>query len=177
VQDGERRPADGSYYADGDELLMQGDIFMEIPFGHPFPPEAISHEEHLYLSGPFETGFGMLISPTGSFRNGDGYAHPVRVVAPILPLERMLADGALTESAAVAVAESDSVAQYMYLPALGAMPESVALLYHPTTLHHDYLDDRRIAQLGPEAAAHLKAKLATHFTEVSFDAASFGAER
>ena len=170
------KPANGRYYTDGDDLLAQGDIFMEIPFGHPFPPEAISHGERLYLSGPFETGFGMLISPTGSFRNGDGYAHPVRVVAPILSLERMVADGALTESAAAAVSESDSLMQYMYLPAVGPMPESVALLYHSTTLHHEYLDDRRVAQLGREATAHLKAKLATHFTEMHFEAATFGAQ-
>jgi hypothetical protein len=53
----------------------------------------------------------------------------------------------------------------MYLPAIeGAqMPESLALLYAPTTLHHDYLEERRIAQLAVKAAIHLKRQLAAHF--------------
>ena len=33
----------------------------------------------------------------------------------------------------------------------------------PITLHHDYLEERRIAQLTPTAAIHLKRHLTYHF--------------
>jgi hypothetical protein len=48
------------------------------------------------------------------------------------------------------------------------MPESLALLYAPTSLHHEYLEGRRIAQLSVAAAVHLKRQLATHFSGATF---------
>jgi hypothetical protein len=53
------------------------------------------------------------------------------------------------------------------------MPESLALLYTPITLHHDYLEDRRIAQLSIEAAIHLKRQLTYHFGGELYSHADF----
>jgi len=53
----------------------------------------------------------------------------------------------------------------MYLPAENALqiPESVALLYMPVTLHHDMIIAQRVTQLTRIAAQQLQRKLA-HFT-------------
>jgi len=53
----------------------------------------------------------------------------------------------------------------MYLPPLEvedldfALPESVALLYMPVTLHHDLIDGNRVAQLAYRGAQQLHRKL------------------
>jgi hypothetical protein len=53
----------------------------------------------------------------------------------------------------------------MYLPPLEvgeldfAMPERVALLYMPVTLHHALLEDQRVSQLAYRGAQHLQRKL------------------
>lgn len=55
----------------------------------------------------------------------------------------------------------DHLINYLYLPPIVAseFPESLALIYSAITVHHDYLEERRIAQLSEIAAVHLKYKL------------------
>jgi hypothetical protein len=53
----------------------------------------------------------------------------------------------------------------MYLPPLDfdelefSMPESIALLYMPVTLHHAFLDGQRVSQLAYRGAQQLQRKL------------------
>jgi len=166
----EPRPADEDYYVDRTEWVRQGDLFQEVPLGYPFPPEALDQSEgkRKFLSGPFDTGFGMLISPTCSMaaQGEEGrYAHPVRVLAPVQPLALVVEEGAIKAEAVAGIRRYDNSANYFYVPSLpeAQLPESVALLYMPITIHHDYLVERRVAQLSRAAAIHLKRQLASHF--------------
>jgi len=56
----------------------------------------------------------------------------------------------------------DHLINYFYLPEIAEseFPESLALIYSAITLHHDYLEERRVTQLAKPAAVHLKYKLA-----------------
>lgn len=169
LSDREVRPA-GEYYCERTDHLLQGDLFKEIPLGYPFPPEALdhSHGSRKFLSGPFDSGFGLLLTPSCSMAaQGDPgkYAHPSRILAPVRPLDELVTAGTIKAAAIDALRAYDHLANYLYLPALenAAMPESLALLYMPITIHHDYLEDRRIAQLTPSAANHLKRQLTYHF--------------
>lgn len=169
LKDWEQRPADGDYYAERSDHVRQGDLFRDVPLGYPMPPDAVDHTEgrRKFLAGPFEPGFGMLLSPTCSMRaqGADGYAHPVRMLAPVLSLEQLLESGAVKQPSIADVRAHDHLVNYLYLPALEAegLPESMALLYAAITVHHDYLKERRIAQLSEIAAVHLKYKLTALF--------------
>jgi len=165
----EPRPADEDFYAERTEWVRQGDLFQDVPLGYPFPPEALDHTEgrRKFLSGPFESGFGMLLSPTCSMaaQGEEGkYAHPVRVLAPVQPLETLVEEGAIKADAVTDLRRYDHLANYFYVPGIpdADLPESVALLYMPITIHHDYLEERRIAQLSRAGAIHLKRQLAAH---------------
>jgi hypothetical protein len=154
------------------------------------PPEAFSHSagSRKFLSGPFEPGFGLLLTPTCSMaaQSEPGrYAHPVRTLAPVLPLERLLDEGAVKPGALDDLRRFDHLVNYLYLPAIepAGMPESLALLYAAITVHHDYLEgdsdddpsaaSRRIAQLSEAAAVHLKFKLTALFAGELFSHADF----
>lgn len=179
----ERRPSDDGYYAERSDYLRQGDLFREVPLGYPMPPDAVNHEEgkRKFLSGPFESGFGILLTPTCSMhaQGGSGYAHPVRVLAPVLSVERLVQSGAVKDAALPDVRTFDHLMNYLYLPPIEAynFPESLALIYGAITVHHDYLVDHRIAQLGEDAAIHLKLKLAAHFSGSLFSHADFEDDR
>jgi hypothetical protein len=106
----------------------------------------------------------MLLTPTCSMMaqgKPGSYAHPVRSLAPIISLEELVAAGAVKEGALEDLRTHDHLINYLYLPSIGeaGMPESLALLHAGITVHHDYLEDHRIAQLSEEAAVHLKYKL------------------
>ena len=166
LHDWEPRPADEAYFADRTSYVRQGDLFREVPRAYPWPPDAINHAagSRKFLAGPFDSGFAMLLTPTCSMvaqGKSDGYAHPVRTLAPVIPLEKLVAEGAVKEGALQDLRTHDHLVNYFYLPALeeAEMPESLALLYAGITMHHDYLYDHRIAQLSEEAAVHLKYKL------------------
>jgi hypothetical protein len=92
-----------------------------------------------------------------------------------MPLARLVDEGAIKESAADDLRRYDHLVNYLFLPAIddAGMPESVALLYAPITLHHDYLDDRRIAQLSAEASVHLKRQLALFYSGSLFSHTAF----
>jgi hypothetical protein len=143
------------------------------------PPDAVDHEEgkRKFLSGPFEPGFGMLLTPTCSMQaqGADGYAHSVRVLAPVLSLEHLVEVGIIKEAALGDLRKFDHLMNYFYLPPIEGddFPESAALIYGAITVHHDYLLDRRIAQLNTEAAVHLKLKLSAHFSGSLFSHEDF----
>lgn len=168
--DREPRPPDENYYEERTTWLRQGDLFKEVPLGFPFPPDAVEHSEgnRRFLSGPFESGFGMLLTPSCSMAaqgKPGAYAHPARILAPVIAFDRLVDAGAIKAGALDQLREYDHLANYFYLPPIAdaGMPESLALLYMPITLHHDYLEERRIAQLSIEAAVHLKRHLTYHF--------------
>lgn len=120
----------------------------------------------------------MLITPTCSMaaQGAPGsYAHPVRTLAPVLPLERLLDAGAIKEGSLDDLRRYDHLINYFYVPAIDAveLPESLALLYGPVTIHHEYLEDRRVAQLSEVGAVHLKYKLAMLYGGVAFDRDEF----
>jgi hypothetical protein len=170
----ERRPKDEEYYAERTAYVRQGDLFADIPLGYPFPPEAANHKagKRKFISGPFEPGFGMLLSPTCSTlaQGEEGYAHPVRMLAPVLSVEHLVKAGAVKEASLPDMRIYDHLINYLYLPPIEKQnfPESLALLYSAITLHHDYLEERRIAQLSKPAAIHLKYKLAALFGGTRF---------
>lgn len=183
LSDWEPRPRDAAYYEERTAYLRQGDIFRDVPLGYPWPPEAVSHEagRRKFLSGPFEPGFGLLLSPTCSM-SAQGvlgqYAHPVRVLAPVLPLEELVTASAVKSGSLPDLRVYDHLVNYLYLPPLedAHMPESLALLYAAITIHHDYLEKNRVAQLSKLAAVHLKYKLTALFAGERFSHQDFSDE-
>lgn len=169
----EERPQNEDYYEVRLPLLSQGDIFRDVPLAYPMPAEEIVEEQadtyggsRRYLSGPLDFGLGLLLTPTCSMRqqgNGGGdYAHPVRTLAPIWPIEGL--GEMVNESSAGLLRKYDSLISLMYIPPnadLG-IPESAALLYMPVTLHHNIIDGQRLTQLAIEGARQLQRKL-VHF--------------
>lgn len=102
----ERRPS-GAYYQDRTGLLSQGDVFLDVPLAYPTPADSIVFDEEdadagrRFLSGPFETGPAILTTPTCSMRSQGGeadYAHPVRTLVPLRPVEELLEAGILDSS-------------------------------------------------------------------------------
>src|SRR3954453_16191959 len=94
-----RRPADDDYYVKpGSDNFLQGDIFKEVPLGFAAPPDAVvmAEGERRFISGPFDAGPAMLISPScaiaaqGSGATPGTYAHPARIMLPIRPLAELL---------------------------------------------------------------------------------------
>jgi hypothetical protein len=179
LSDWEPRPPDNDYFAERTDYVRMGDLFQDVPLGYPWPPDAIDHDagRRKFLSGPFEAGFGMLLSPTCSMiaQGASGYAHPVRMIAPVLPLLELVDHGVVKEESVADLRVYDHLVNYFYLPAIESaqMPESLALLYSSITIHHDYLEERRIGQLAPPAAIHLKYKLTALFAGERFSHADF----
>ena len=178
--DWEERPRDEAYYEERTDYVRQGDLFRDVPLGYPFPPDAAKHAEgqRKFLSGPFEAGFGLLVTPSCSMaaRGAPGqYAHPVRTLAPVLPLERLLEENAVKAEAVADLRRYDHLINYFYVPELAdaGLPESLALLYAAITVHHDYLENRRVAQLSVPAAVHLKYKLTAMFSGELFSYEDF----
>jgi hypothetical protein len=122
------------------------------------------HGRRRFLSGPFEVGLAMLVTPTCSMRaqgTPDRYAHPVRTLVSLRPFEELVEAGLLDDSKAGLARKRDGLINYMYLPAskeLG-LPETLALLYMPVTLHHEFLDGQRVTQLTVDGARQLQSKL------------------
>jgi hypothetical protein len=168
------RPADVGYYErDRVKLFSQGDLFRDIPLAYPLPADELVIDEaedggsRRFLSGPLEFGSAMLITPSCSLgaQAGGGYAHPVRTLVPVLPLAGLVERDVVKETALDDLRRFDHLINYMYLPPLKvdeldfAMPESVALLYMPVTLHHALLEGQRVSQLAYSGAQQLQRKL------------------
>lgn len=161
------RPDNGDYYVEPwSETFLQGDLFAEVPFALPAPPDAvIVHEgQQRFVSGPFDSGVGMLTSPScviaaqGASAGSGVYAHPVRTLVPVRPVQELVAAGDIPEHN-LGHLRSDRLRRYLYVPAGPSWPESAALLYMPTSLHHDVIADCRVAQLTGSAFWHLRVKL------------------
>jgi hypothetical protein len=180
LSDWEPRPPDDSYYAERTSYVRQGDLFQDVPLGYPWPPNAASHSagKRKFLAGPFEPGFAMLLTPTCSMIAqgvADSYAHPVRMLAPVIPLQTLLGEGVVKAGSVEDLRQYDHLINYFYLPEIAGaeFPESLALLYSAITVHHDYLDERRVAQLAEAAAVHLKYKLTSLYGGSLFSHADF----
>jgi hypothetical protein len=167
------RPPDAGYYEhDRVELFSQGDLFRDMPLAYPLPADELVGDEESgggrrFLSGPLEFGPAMLITPSCSMgaQGTAGYGHPVRTLVPVLPLADLVERGVIKETALDDLRSFDHLINYMYLPSLKvdelefSMPESVALLYMPATLHHAFLDGQRVSQLAHRGAQQLQRKL------------------
>jgi hypothetical protein len=168
----EERPADADYYEARLNLLSQGDIFDDVPLAYPIPPDTILDDERFggarrYLAGPLEYGRALLITPTCNMRSqgaapGTDYAHPVRTLVPLVPLDEGLRQALKIDDSKYGMLKKyDELLAYMYLPAAAGLgvPESLAFLYMPITLHHDMVVDQRVTQLAAEGARQLHRKL------------------
>jgi hypothetical protein len=167
------RPSDAEYYErDRVELFSQGDLFRDVPLAYPLPADELIVDAEApgsrrFLSGPLEFGPAILITPSCSVaaQRGSGYSHPVRTLVPVVPLDSLVNQGVIKETAVADLRRFDHLINYMYLPPLEAdelefaMPESVALLYMPVTLHHAFLEGQRVSQLAYRGAQQLQRKL------------------
>jgi len=167
------RPPDSEYYErDRVELFSQGDLFRDVPLAYPLPASELVIDEESggrrrFLSGPLEFGPAMLTTPSCSLgaQGTAGYGHPVRTLVPVLPLAELVARGVVKEAALDDLRRFDHLINYMYLPPLDvnelefSMPESLALLYMPVTLHHAFLEGQRVSQLAYRGAQQLQRKL------------------
>lgn len=159
----EARPADADYYETRLELFSQGDIFRDVPLAYPMPAGELLESDtsagtRRFLSGPFDVGFGMLVTPTCSMRAQGApheYAHPVRTLVPIRPIDDDLQRQLGLDAAKLGlVRKYDRLINYMYLPVeeeLGATREPCVPLYardaaprlHRRTARHPARDRRR----------------------------------
>lgn len=120
----------------------------------------------------------MLVTPTCSMRAQAGaseYAHPVRTLVPLRPIAELVDLGVLDRAKTGLAEKRDSLINYMYLPGEDSLgiPESLALLYMPVTLHHEMIAENRLTQLTREAACQMQKKLAWHSTSVLLTRAAF----
>jgi hypothetical protein len=167
------RPSDSEYYErERVELFSQGDVFRDVPLAYPLPADELVVDEESggsrrFLSGPLEFGPAMLITPSCSMgaQGTAGYGHPVRTLVPVLPLAELVERGVVKATALDDLRRFDHLINYMYLPPLEveqlefSIPESVALLYMPVTLHHAFLEGQRASQLAYRGAQQLQRKL------------------
>lgn len=172
------RPPDADYYErDRVELFSQGDLFRDVPLAYPLPADELVIDEESggsrrFLSGPLEFGPALLITPSCSLaaQRAAGYSHPVRTLIPAIPLADLVGRGMIKEAALGDLRRFDHLINYMYLPPLEteelefSMPESVALLYMPVTLHHAFLEGNRVSQLAYRGAQQLQRKLVWFFS-------------
>jgi hypothetical protein len=168
--------------------LSQGDIFRDVPLAYPTvlaeqevgedvddeaPADWLAAGKRRFLSGPLEFGYAMLITPTCamSAQGASGYAHPIRTLVVVRPLADVVELGFLSAGQADDVRRRDRFGNYMYLPATAdeELAESVALLYYPVTLHHDFLEGNRITQLAYEGARQLQRKLGVFYAGFEVD--------
>lgn len=159
---------DGEYFVPpSTKTFYQGDIFENVVFGFPSPPEAVAlHDgERRFISGPFDVGPAMLVTPTCNMAaQGDEgppttYAHPVRTLCPIVSLDHLRESGMVTDRNEDNF-RADKLRPLFFLPPLEANGEvCAALLYMSITVHHDVISENRIAQLSGEAFRHLRVKL------------------
>ena len=184
VGDPEAIPEPAEYYEVRHSYFNQGDIFQGLPLPWPIP----RHEDELVSAegGKFHQGevggCGLLITPSCCMQaqgHPPGtYAHPVRAIVPIVPLEELVANGTIKTSAVPQLRQFDNLKNYMYLPASERYTflESVALLWLPLSLHHDQVDGLRVAQLSEAAAQQLMRKLQWFYTGVMDPREEFEAE-
>lgn len=177
-----RRPSDEEYFvAPWSESFLQGDVFKDVPVGFASPPDAVvmADGERRFITGPFDAGDAMLISPScaiaaqGATAAAGMYAHPVRTLVPIRPVAELLEGGAVTEQN-VALLRADRLVNYFYLPAFGDRPEGAALLYMPISMHHEVISEERTAQLTGPAFWQFRVKLMLFYGSFLLDPTELG---
>lgn len=177
-----QRPADDDYYVDPwSDTFLQGDVFKDVPIAITAPPDAVvmAEGERRFVSGPFDAGPAMLISPScaiaaqGTTGASGAYAHPARMLIPIRPVGELVAAGAVGEHN-LGNLRADRLRNYLYLPATEHYPESAALLYLVITMHHDVITQDRVAQLTGAAFWHLRVKLMAFFSAFLLDPGELG---
>jgi len=185
----DHRPDDDEYYAlDRTELFSQGDIFRDVPLAYPTvlheagesedegADELLSAGKRRFLSGPLEFGHAMLITPTCAMtaQAAVGYAHPLRTLVVVRVIEDVVGRF-LSEAQVEDLRRRDRFGSYMYLPPAPEvdLPESVALLYYPVTVHHDFLDGNRVTQLAYNGAQQLQRKLGIFYAGFEVDRDEF----
>lgn len=175
------RPADDRYYVEPwSDTFLQGDLFVDVPFAIPAPPDAIlmSEGERRFLSGPFDAGPAMLVSPSCTIAAQGApsgtYAMPARTLIPIRPVAE-LQDAEVITDDNIGNLRADRLRNYLYLPSGGPLTEeSVAFLYMPMTMHHDVIASERRAQLTGVAYRHLRVKLIAYDSGLVIDPAALG---
>lgn len=177
-----RRPSDGDYYVEPwSDNFLQGDIFKDVPLGFAAPPDAVVMAEggRRFITGPFDAGPAMLISPScaiaaqGSGATPGMYAHPARILLPIRPVAELLENGVVAEQN-MGLMRADRLVNYLYLPSADDREEGAALLYLPITVHHDVIREQRIAQLTGQAFWHLRVKLMAFYGSFLLDPTELG---
>jgi hypothetical protein len=176
------RPDDGGYYEERFSYLSQGDIVLEAPLLLPTVPLLVDeHEGDEYLAAvPLLRTAAMLVSPTCDFRrpsaeyladHPDENPYQLRqqvVVARVLPLSEW-ERAQRPEGRADRVTQLrgyDNQRQYMYLPSIGVLSDSMVDFGTRWTLPIDLmLRLERLTQLRETAARQLLYKL------VMYDAA------
>lgn len=176
------RPGDADYYVDPwTEHLLQGDIFLNVPFAIVAPPDAVVmiEGERRFVTGPFDATPAMLISPScaiaaqGQDMASGQYAHSARILVPMIPLEVLIEAKAIPEHN-VGLFRADRLANYLYLPEGPSWPESAALLYMPITMHHDVIAADRATHLSGAAFWQLRYKLMAFFGGFKVHPEAFG---
>ena len=175
------RPADDDYYVEPwSDTFLQGDVFTDVPIAITAPPDAVvmAEGERRFVSGPFDAGPAMLISPSCAIAaqgttGAGGYAHPARMLIPIRPIRELVAAGAVLEHN-LGNLRADRLRNYLYLPATEHYPESAALLYLVITMHHDVIAEDRVAQLTGAAFWHFRVKLMAFFGGFLLDPSELG---
>jgi hypothetical protein len=176
-----KRPADDAYYVEPwSDTFLQGDIFEDVPIAIAAPPDAVLIDEgaRRFVSGPFDAGHAMLVSPSCTIAAQGAppgtYSMPARTLIPVRSAAELLDAGAITQGN-LGHLRSDRLRNYLYLPTGGPFgEESVGLLYMPLTMHHDVIAEGRLAQLTSAAYWHLRAKLIAYDTGLVIDPAAFG---
>lgn len=154
---------------------------MDVPVAIPAPPDAVvmAEGERRFVSGPFDAGPAMLISPScaiaaqGPSVSPGSYAHPARTLVPIRPVDELVDAGAIPDHN-LGNLRADRLRNDLYLPAMRDLPESAALLYVPVTVHHDVIAQDRFAQLTGAAFWHLRVKLMAFVGGFLLDASELG---
>jgi hypothetical protein len=177
-----RRPADDDYYVEPwSDTFLQGDIFKDVPLGFAAPPDAVvmAEGERRFITGPFDAGPAMLISPScaiaaqGSRTKPTMYAHPARIMIPIRPVTELVENGVVTEQN-LGLLRADRLVNYFYLPEIGDQAEGAGLLYLPITVHHDVICDQRTSQLTGAAFWHLRVRLMHFYGSFLLDPSELG---
>jgi len=177
-----QRPTEDAYYTEPwSATFLQGDLFKDVPLGFAMPPDAVvmAEGERRFITGPFDAGHAMLLSPScaiaaqGQSAKEGGYAHAARILAPVRPVEELVTAGIVHDDN-IGLLRADRLRNYFYLPASDLWAESVALLYMPITVHHDVISQDRVSQLTSAAYWHLRVKLMAFFGGFLLDPQELG---
>jgi hypothetical protein len=180
------RPDNAEYYVNGrTEHVAQGDIFRDVPFpmALPEPPpreESIGMGTRRVLETPFFMhAHGVLISHSSGFMaqpvGTRGYAHPYRVLVPVLPIAMLQEQEVLNDDLLRLLRREDKLSNFMFLPPRPGLfgAEHAACLYRPALVHMDLLEGRRLIQMSEVGVQQLQAKIVEAFTGEWIEPAQF----